>query len=111
MNPGSDACVSGKSKGWRRGWDSNPRDPFGPNGFQDRRSQPLSYPSIGFSPQMLHISAAHFRFTASILACKKGKSSCRTALGLSDIGLAVSRKPKGSVLIVTSSEPCEASGG
>src|ERR1700752_2455909 len=31
--------------GWRRGWDSNPRDPFGPNGFQDRRSQPLSYPS------------------------------------------------------------------
>ena len=30
---------------WRRGWDSNPRDPFGPNGFQDRRSQPLSYPS------------------------------------------------------------------
>ena len=32
--------------GWRRGWDSNPRDPFGPNGFQDRRSQPLSYPSV-----------------------------------------------------------------
>src|SRR5271168_3207325 len=34
-----------KKFGWRRGWDSNPRDPFGPNGFQDRRSQPLSYPS------------------------------------------------------------------
>jgi hypothetical protein len=28
--------------GWRRGWDSNPRDPFGPNGFQDRRFQPDS---------------------------------------------------------------------
>ena len=28
--------------GWRRGWDSNPRDPFGPNGFQDRRLQPDS---------------------------------------------------------------------
>src|SRR5580658_9415829 len=27
---------------WRRGWDSNPRDPFGPNGFQDRRVQPDS---------------------------------------------------------------------
>jgi hypothetical protein len=24
-----------KHKEWRRGWDSNPRDPFGPNGFQD----------------------------------------------------------------------------
>ncbi len=35
-----------KHKEWRRGWDSNPRDPFGPNGFQDRRSQPLSYPSV-----------------------------------------------------------------
>jgi hypothetical protein len=31
--------------GWRRGWDSNPRDPFGPNGFQDRRLQPLGHPS------------------------------------------------------------------
>ena len=38
-----------KHKEWRRGWDSNPRDPFGPNGFQDRRSQPLSYPSVGVS--------------------------------------------------------------
>src|ERR1700735_2553687 len=33
----------------RRGWDSNPRDPFGPNGFQDRRSQPLSFPSAKLS--------------------------------------------------------------
>jgi hypothetical protein len=31
--------------GWRRRWDSNPRDPFGPNGFQDRRLQPLGHPS------------------------------------------------------------------
>jgi hypothetical protein len=31
--------------GWRRGWDSNPRDPFRPNGFQDRRFQPLTHPS------------------------------------------------------------------
>jgi hypothetical protein len=30
---------------WRRGRDSNPRDPFGPNGFQDRRIKPLSHPS------------------------------------------------------------------
>jgi hypothetical protein len=48
---------------WRRGWDSNPRDPFGPNGFQDRRIQPLCHPSdavfIVFSEttvaQLLHI--------------------------------------------------------
>ncbi len=30
---------------WRREGDSNPRDPFGPNGFQDRRFQPLTHPS------------------------------------------------------------------
>ena len=30
---------------WRRGRDSNPRDPFEPNGFQDRRFQPLTHPS------------------------------------------------------------------
>ena len=41
--------------GWRRGWDSNPRDPFGPNGFQDRRFQPLTHPSgiFQFSWQIL----------------------------------------------------------
>jgi hypothetical protein len=31
---------------WRRGWDSNPRDPFRSNGFQDRRLQPLGHPSF-----------------------------------------------------------------
>ena len=30
---------------WRRGWDSNPRGPFEPSGFQDRRFQPLTHPS------------------------------------------------------------------
>jgi hypothetical protein len=39
-------CLrAGPKTGWRRGWDSNPRDPFGPNGFQDRRFQPLTHPS------------------------------------------------------------------
>jgi hypothetical protein len=28
---------------WRRGWDSNPRNPFGFNGFRDRPIQPLSH--------------------------------------------------------------------
>ena len=31
---------------WRRGRDSNPRDPFEPNGFQDRRFQPLTHLSV-----------------------------------------------------------------
>src|SRR5213596_3350562 len=31
--------------GWRRERDSNPRYPFGYNGFQDRRHQPLGHPS------------------------------------------------------------------
>ena len=30
---------------WRRERDSNPRYPFGHNGFQDRRFQPLTHPS------------------------------------------------------------------
>ena len=30
---------------WRRGWDSNPRDPCGPAGFQDRYHRPLGHPS------------------------------------------------------------------
>ena len=33
------------SEAWRRRRDSNPRDPFGPNGFQDRRFQPLTHSS------------------------------------------------------------------
>ena len=31
---------------WRMGWDSNPRDPLGPAGFQDRYLQPLGHPSL-----------------------------------------------------------------
>src|SRR5215472_13788970 len=31
---------------WRRRRDSNPRGPFEPNGFQDRRFQPLTHSSI-----------------------------------------------------------------
>ena len=33
---------------WRRERDSNPRYPFGYNGFQDRRHQPLGHPSAPF---------------------------------------------------------------
>ncbi len=36
-------AVSGGSENWRRERDSNPRGAFTPNGFQDRRLQPLSH--------------------------------------------------------------------
>ena len=37
---------SGRKSFWRMGWDSNPRDPCGPAGFQDRCLQPLGHPSL-----------------------------------------------------------------
>jgi hypothetical protein len=45
-------AVRSFSEGRRRGWDSNPRDPFGSNGFQDRRLQPLGHPS--YTNDQLH---------------------------------------------------------
>ena len=37
---------------WRRERDSNPRYPFGYNGFQDRRHQPLGHPSATGPPSV-----------------------------------------------------------
>src|SRR5271163_710904 len=77
-----------KKFGWRRGWDSNPRDPFGPNGFQDRRSQPLSYPSVvdikSYLRRCFGICAASLlpkaffskRFIASIFAAGNNPMQC-----------------------------------
>ena len=40
-------CVrAGPTLEWRRRRDSNPRDPFESNGFQDRRFQPLTHSSV-----------------------------------------------------------------
>jgi hypothetical protein len=41
------------SEGWRRERDSNPRAPFGANGFQDRRLKPLGHPSERGNSQSL----------------------------------------------------------
>jgi hypothetical protein len=39
---------------WRRRRDSNPRGPFEPNGFQDRRFQPLTHSSVSkYNVQLL----------------------------------------------------------
>src|ERR1700676_5636948 len=42
----SPMCPGRTQTGWRRRRDSNPRDPFGSNGFQDRRFQPLTHSSV-----------------------------------------------------------------
>jgi hypothetical protein len=46
---------------WRRERDSNPRYPFGHNGFQDRRYQPLTHPSAGPRVALL-LSLLHRQF-------------------------------------------------
>ena len=76
--------------GWRRGWDSNPRDPFGPNGFQDRRSQPLSYPSdpidfnTGFGSQarmfLFHVSPSIASRTRPSEPSRRGHSHASQGL-------------------------------
>ncbi len=50
LEPAERACQSGESAAldsirlrWRRDWDSNPGDPCGSNGFQDRRVRPLCH--------------------------------------------------------------------
>ena len=47
-----------KTKNWRRRRDSNPRDPFESNGFQDRRFQPLTHSSV-FNSNVLRELAAN----------------------------------------------------
>jgi hypothetical protein len=63
---------------WRRRRDLNPRDPFGSNGFQDRRFQPLTHSSVfncnvfcelaasllHSPPLLLHVGARCSRFVA-----------------------------------------------
>src|SRR5712664_1834433 len=47
--------------------DANPRDPFGPNGFQDRRIQPLCHSSVFNSSVLCELAAnlLHFCFRGS----------------------------------------------
>ena len=42
---------------WRRRRDSNPRGPFEPNGFQDRRFQPLTHSSVFNSSVLCELAA------------------------------------------------------
>jgi hypothetical protein len=61
---------------WRRERDSNPRAPFGANGFQDRRFQPLTHPSSsGVTFQLTRSVLVRWLPGPSVLAhCIKGAS-------------------------------------
>src|SRR5882724_10256498 len=51
MSPGRTSVF------WRRRRDSNPRDPFESNGFQDRRFQPLTHSSVFNSSVFCELAA------------------------------------------------------
>src|SRR5208283_3126272 len=53
-----------RSTNWRRRRDSNPRDPFESNGFQDRRFQPLTHSSAFNSSVLFELAASlcHSRY-------------------------------------------------
>ena len=66
---------------WRRERDSNPRYPFGHNGFQDRRYQPLTHPSAGvekgYGVSLSHLSVSYFDRLARV-ANTHDKAECRS---------------------------------
>ncbi len=59
---GSGGLSSGIFNNWRRKRDSNPRGPYDPNGFQDRRLRPLGHSSISY-PTLISISYKHCHYS------------------------------------------------
>src|ERR1035438_5670785 len=49
-------AVPMPTKKWRRKRDSNPREPFDSNGFQDRRIQPLCHSSVYYLTWFHHLT-------------------------------------------------------
>ena len=43
------SAENAKIANWRKGWDSNPREPCDSTGFRNLRFRPLSHPSICFN--------------------------------------------------------------
>ena len=58
------------SEMWRRRRDSNPRDPFESNGFQDRRFQPLTHSSVSNYNQQLYLVGLSVTLLGSIAAIR-----------------------------------------
>ena len=56
----------------RRGWDSNPRYPFGYNGFQDRLFRPLSHLSRLFTPALMNDAQACAKYASDACGYQNG---------------------------------------
>src|SRR6201995_3522402 len=63
---------------WRRRRDSNPRDPFRSNGFQDRRFQPLTHSSVSNYILLLDLAGVLVTFLPAIPAfwCRVSPNRC-----------------------------------
>src|ERR1035438_3842678 len=68
------AVTKAASEDWRRGRDSNPRDAYAPNGFQDRRIRPLCHLSIKYLGKH---TLACWRFAAIISRHAQNQSQNR----------------------------------
>jgi hypothetical protein len=60
-------CGAASLPIWRRRRDSNPRDPFEPNGFQDRRFQPLTHSSVFNSNVFCELAASLLQWRFELL--------------------------------------------
>ena len=58
---------------WRRKRDSNPRGPSDPNGFQDRRLQPLGHSSNHHLNPLSRFGAAGAHLRSSLTACLRAR--------------------------------------
>ena len=56
---------------WRRGRDSNPRDAYAPNGFQDRRFRPLSHLSAAASACTITQNLSTAKARSAVTVCKR----------------------------------------
>src|SRR5713101_2672570 len=91
---------------WRRRRDSNPRDPFGSNGFQDRRFQPLTHSSVfnsnvfcELAANLLHwrLELLHFGAGCSKIVAVTGAKCPKTAQIQKTENLAILQLAKGLV--------------
>ena len=89
--PSADSATSPRQVfigvNWRKGWDSNPRDPQRPNGFQDRLLQPLGHPSHTTCTSVYHeiyviVNIGFFAILAPEAGIKWGPESHRGSAAL-----------------------------
>src|SRR5215467_4243632 len=69
---------------WRRRGDSNPRDPFEPNGFQDRRFQPLTHSSVSNSNVLPIMFVSYNPWPSTLPITSRNKKLSKVFLPLYD---------------------------